>query len=220
MRKLLRFNLRALLVAVTAFAVWLGLHVHRVRVQEQAVQQIRAHHGWVAYDYQLPNGDFDANSVSPVPAWLRQRLGDDFFHSVGEVSFFTRRDEDDGAISVSKNREVLPLPALLAGVPKTKCLRLWGTQVNDKNLEAVAKLDDLKCLLIVDGVNVTDAGAAHLKKLEQLECLHLTGSQITDESISAFTRLPRLRLLNVGASLTGVKRISSSNLFREIRNSL
>ena len=100
MRKLLRFNLRTFLVAITVFGIWLGLHVHRARVQEQTVQQILAHHGWVAYDYQMPDGEFDGSSVSPVPEWLRQRLGEDFFHSVAEVSFSVRWDKN-GAISVS-----------------------------------------------------------------------------------------------------------------------
>lgn len=219
MRKLLRFNLRTFLIAITAFGIWLGLHVHRTRSQEQTVRQIRAQHGgWVAYDYQLPNGNFDPNSVSPVPAWLRQRLGYDFFHSVAEVSFHLRRDED-GAVSVIKNREVLPLQSLLAGVPNTKCLRLWGTQVNDTNLEAVAGLNNLESLVIVDGVNVSDAGVAHLKKLDQLDWLILTGSQITDESISVFAKLPRLRDLNLAASeLTnsGVSRLSSSKKLRKL----
>ena len=218
MRRLLRFNLRVLLIAVTVFAAWLGLHVHRTRVQEEAVQRIRAHHGWVAYDYQLPDGEFDADAVSSVPAWLRQKLGDDFFHSVAEVSFFSRWDED-GAVSVSQNPEVLPLQSLLAGVPKTEYLRLWGTQVNDKNLEAVADLDNLKGLVIVDGVNVSDAGTAHFKNLAQLDWLVLTGSQITDESIAVFAKLPRIRVLNLAASEitnVGVSRLSASNKLQNL----
>lgn len=200
MRKLLRFNLRTFLIAITAFGIWLGLHVHRSRLQEQAVRQIRTHGGWVAYDYQLPNGEnFDPNSVSPVPAWLRQWLGYDFFHSVAEISFHIQRTED-GALVVVKNREVLPLQSLLAGVPNTKCLRLWGPQVNNTNLKAVAGLSNLESLVIVDGVNVSDTGVAHLEKLDQLHWLVLTGSQITDESMSVFAKLPRLRVLNLEAS--------------------
>lgn len=199
-------------MAVTAFAIGLGLHVHRTRVQEKAVQRILAHHGWVAYDYQLTDGKFDAKSVSPVPAWLREKLGDDFFHSVAEVSFHVRWDED-GAISVTRSREILPLQSLLAGVPKAKGLRLWGTQVTDKNLEAVAGLKDLKRLVIVDAANVSDAGVSHLETLDQLEWIVLTSSQITDNSLSVFATLPKLRVLNLAASeLTnsGVSRLSSS----------
>lgn len=218
MRRFLRFNLRALLVAVTVLAVWLGLHVHRTRMQEQSVRQIRDHGGWVAYDYQIPNGDFDANSVSPIPSWLRQRLGYDFFHSVAEVSFHIRRNAD-GALTVSRNPEVLPLPTLLSGVPSTQCLRLWGTQVNDENLKAVAKLSNLKSLVIVDGENVSDAGTVHLKNLDQLDWLVITGSRITDESISVFAELPRLRVLNLAASKltnSGVSRLSSSEKLKNL----
>ncbi len=196
MRRLLRFNLKSLLVFCTLVPILLGLHVSDARRQEKSVQQIQDHGGWVAYDYRIVDGEFDASSESSVPAWLRRSLGDDFFHSVAEVSFFTRFDEN-GTLSVCKNPDVLPLGTLLSGVPRTKCLRLWGTQVTDKNLEAISELDHLESLVIVEGVNITDEGAAHLSRLRHLRWLVLTESQITDKSLQGISQLRNLRVLNL-----------------------
>ena len=98
-------------------------------------------------------------------------------------------------------------------------MRLWGTQVNDVNLEAVARLDNLESLVISDGIDVSDAGVAHLKNLERLDWLVLRGSRITDESISVLAKLPRLSVLNLEASeLTngGISRLSSSKKLRNL----
>lgn len=200
----MRFNLRALLLAVTVFAVWLGLHMQRTRTQERAVREIHAHHGWVAYDYQFSKRGFEPDIESPIPAWLRLRLGDDFFHSVREVGFRLQGDEQN---------VVLPLDSLLAGVPDTKRLRLWGKQVTDENLQAVARLSNLDHLFITNGANVSDAGLIHLKKLDQLVFLYLTGTQITDDGIMDLQSLPNLQFLNVTdtqVTTEGAERFMSS----------
>jgi len=52
LRRVFRFSLRTLLIAVTAFGVWLGVKLHQAREQRAAVKEIRALGGWVHYDYQ------------------------------------------------------------------------------------------------------------------------------------------------------------------------
>ena len=168
-------------------------------MQKNAVHAIQDHNGWVGYDYQFVDAEFDPKAESWVPGWLRQSLGDDFFHAVEEVSFFSQFQEN-GALVVNQTPDVLPLQLVLAGVTKIKCLRLWGTQVTDRNLKVVADLNDLEDLVIVDAISVSDKGVAHMRSLNRLKWLVLTESQITDESLRVVGKLPNLEVLNIQAS--------------------
>ncbi len=81
-----RFSLRAFLIVVTVSAVWLGMHTRRARQQKAAVQTITDYGGWVRYDYQFVDGDFDGQAKSWVPQQVHEWLGIDMFHSVAEVN--------------------------------------------------------------------------------------------------------------------------------------
>ena len=99
-RRWLQFSLRGFLVVLTAFAVWLGVIVKRARVQREAVKAIEAKGGFVQYDWQV-----DLKRMSRIegfehykvfrkygspggPAWLRQRIGNDYFQNVVTVEFY------------------------------------------------------------------------------------------------------------------------------------
>src|SRR5262245_15562709 len=85
-----RFNLRTLLLAMTALGVWMGWYVTAARRQAEAVAEVRRLGGWVLYDF-----EFDPtvrgtsripNAQSRVPQWLVDRAGLDMFHSVAHVN--------------------------------------------------------------------------------------------------------------------------------------
>jgi hypothetical protein len=67
----LRYSLRTLLIAMTAFCIWLGLTTAAARRQHKAVEAILAEGGYIAYDYELVGS-------KPGRAWFRQIVGDDF----------------------------------------------------------------------------------------------------------------------------------------------
>lgn len=215
MRRFTRVSLKTLLILITVFSLGLGFHVHGTRMQREAVKVIQEHGGWVAYDYQLVDFEYDHKAKSWVPAWLRQPLGDDFFHSIEEVSFWSRYR--DGAQEVRQDPATLPLSDLLAGVPNIKCLRLWGTQVTDNNLVAVAELSSLEQLVMVEAVNVSDEGVANLRTLKRLEWLVVTKSQMSDVSLQVLSELPNLKVLNLKASLLSDEGISYFSKHKELR---
>jgi hypothetical protein len=86
---------RTLIVLLVLLVGLLALYVRRVRQQQLAAGAIRQLGGMVAYDYQLAGDMVYVRGHSWVPAGLRQRLGDDFFHSVVYVQVAYRSDAED-----------------------------------------------------------------------------------------------------------------------------
>lgn len=96
-RKWFQFSLRTAFVIFTAFAVWLGFVVKGAREQQEAVKAIKALGGVVQYDWQadlkrvskIKGFDFyegtPKNGSPRGPAWLRRRIGNDFFQNVQTV---------------------------------------------------------------------------------------------------------------------------------------
>src|SRR5262245_63470489 len=89
-----RFSLRTLLLLIAALCVWLGIQVNAAHRQKEAVAAITKAGGTVIYDYQnLQLVDragitWDDSRLPPGPAWLRQRIGDDYFRTVVDVSLW------------------------------------------------------------------------------------------------------------------------------------
>jgi len=175
MRRLMRFSLKTLLAFMAIFSIWLGMHVRSARLQKEAVKAIQEHDVRVAYDFQ-----YDQTN-SWVPSWLRQKLGDDFFHSVVDVSFWPRYQGKavvdvsywprypGKAMEVRQTPAMPPLRELLAGFPKIRCLRLWSTQVTDENIKVLANLDSLERVVVFDPENISDKGDVYRKAINHLE---------------------------------------------------
>jgi hypothetical protein len=201
----LRFSLRTLLVAVTLFGVWLGWWCHRARQQKASVEAITRLGGWSYYDFQLVNGKFDPQARSPIPKWLLDRLGYDYFHNVVEVNLVYNNNSGRRLENPVLTDEAL---ARLGGLPKLRCLLLCKTQTSNDGLKHVGELRHLEELFMWDAREVTDAGIAHLADLRRLQYLHCSNSQITDESLRVLATLPRLK----GLSLQG-NRFTDKGLF-------
>ncbi|HVX16288.1 MAG TPA: hypothetical protein VHC22_34195 [Pirellulales bacterium] len=118
-RRFLQFGLRTLLVVTTAVAIWLGFYVERARRQQAAVRAIRAAGGWVHYDFQEQppgSGTFDIQARPGLPAWLVDRIGEDFLFTVVDVNLVYSNDsgrhEDNLNVSGDTLRHVADLPKL------------------------------------------------------------------------------------------------------------
>jgi hypothetical protein len=193
-RNFIRFRLRTMLLVFTCASIWLGLHVHRARLQEESVAAIRQYGGWVRYDFQFPSGqfsykDFDAKARSWVPGPLLDALGMDFFHDVVQVNL--NYSEDSGKRQENHNPSDDALQ-YLRGFPKLRTLLLSDTQASDMSMRHLASLKHLQYLWMWDVSNVSDAGVAHLDGLKELRYIHLTTSQITDRSLAVFAEIPKL----------------------------
>lgn len=198
-KNIFRFRLRTLLLAFSILSVWLGFHVHSTERQRDAVAAIQKYGGWVRYDFQYPSGefhwsDFNSKARSPVPRWLLDRLGFDFFHDVVQVSL--NYSEDSGKREENHN----PTDEALQHLPEFSNLRvllLSDSQASDASMQYLARLKKLECLMMWDVTNVTDAGAAHLENLQNLNYIHLSSSQITDKTLIMFARMPKIRGLSL-----------------------
>lgn len=198
-RNVFRFRLRTLLLAFTAFSVWLGFHVQSARKQRQSTASIVQYGGWIRYDFQFPNGEyshkgFDPKARSRVPKWLLERLGVDFFHDVVQVSL--NYSEDSGKREENHNPSDDALQ-YLHGFPDLRVLLLSDTQASDSSMRHMAGLKNLEYLFMWDVRNVTDVGVAHLCELKRLRYIHLSSSQITDKSLAVFASLPEIEGLSL-----------------------
>lgn len=197
LRRWLRFSLGSLLLVITLASVWLGWWRQRALQQQAAVAALTKHGGWCYYDYQIVNNQPDPQATSPIPRWLLDQLGDDYFHPVVEVNFAygtTRYGRREGASPLEEALCSLP------DLPRLKRLLMSGDRLNDAGLQHVGKLPELKEIYLWDATNVTDAGMAHLRGLQQLEYVHCSNSQITDESLRVFAMLPRVNGLSLQGS--------------------
>jgi hypothetical protein len=196
-RRWLQFSLRTLLALVTAFGVWLGLHLQKAKRQAAAIAAIKASGGWCYYDFQVVNldaGKFDMQAASWAPQWLRAQWGNDFLHDVEVVNMSF--DEQPGRRQDNSKLDTDYLP-FLEGLPNLRALYLHKTQVNDRGMRHIAGLRRLETLMMWDAYNVSDAGTACLASLTKLKHLHISRSLIGDGSLATFSRLPLLESMTL-----------------------
>ena len=94
-RSRLALSLRATMLLVLLLAVPMAWKVNRARAQRRAVAEILRVGGKVYYDYQYSGdvrqysgADFNLRGKPSGPAWLRSRLGDEYFGEVTDVSSY------------------------------------------------------------------------------------------------------------------------------------
>lgn len=183
-RRWYRFSLRTLLVVILLLSVllgWFALKLRQAERQRRAVEAIRKAGGTVFYDYQFHEESGTTTGVreSPVPAWLRELIGEDFFASVAGVGFH----DPEWSASDSRPTTVDDADAVLehvAGLTGVVCLRLYANQVTDVGMEHLRGLTRLR-YLDLSYTQVTDAGLEHLKGLTELGLLQLHGTDVTEE---------------------------------------
>ena len=143
LRHQLKISLRAMMLVILVFGLWLGWRVNKAREQREAVAAVQKYGGWVHYDYEFVNGKVASGRNPPAPCWLRKLLGDAFFQEVRQVSLVydnSRGKRFDNA-NVSACDDVL---ARVSRLPGLKVLLLKETQATDKGLEHIGKMSDLE----------------------------------------------------------------------------
>ena len=117
-RRWYQFSLRALLVFVVLVSIgmsWVAVRKQRVRRQREAVRAIEKLGGDVRYE----------EAQTPVPRWLRELLGDDFFFLKVDTVHLSGTEVTD--VGLEHLKWLATLEALF----------LSNTQVTDAGLESL-----------------------------------------------------------------------------------
>ena len=181
-----QFSLRSLLLLMVVFCVGLGLWVNHARRQKHAIDAIMKLHGFVEYAHQFPDRKWSGKRLNtaepPGPAWLRERLGDEYFVRVVGLQFWEEpvSDEDLAHVGVLTDLQYLSF----IGGPQ-------GPRITGTGLAHLRHLTRLRFLDLL-GHPVTDDGLRHLRSLTQLETIDLRNTEITDTGLEQLKRFKRL----------------------------
>jgi hypothetical protein len=185
-RRWYQFSLRALLLLMAAFALWLGITVHRVRQQEEAIHTVLHLGGTVYYDYQSEQDSSGRTFIDPQappsgPAWLRAVVGEEYFREVTDVSLRDTKVSDAEL-------------EFLAKLPRLETLDLSNTPVNSDGLVHLRKLRQLRGLSLCN-TDVDDSGMKHIGRLTSLQRLSLWNTKIGDDGLEPLSGLTDMRNL-------------------------
>ncbi len=213
-RRLLTYNLRTLLAAMTLCALALGWWVGTARQQRAAVLALEqtAVSTQVLYDIQRAAGARNLAAQSWVPQLVFDRLGPDFFHNVVEVNLHFGSDTSAragiGTLLCLRRLERLAIPgdgvydaelAQLATLGRLRRLDLNAWNITDDGLKNLTAAAALETLVLRDAWDISDRGLAYLAALPNLEDLTVHHALITAAGIRSLAAAGRLTSL----SLTG-----------------
>jgi Leucine Rich Repeat (LRR) protein len=205
----LRFSLRTTFVLVTLYCGWLAFLTLRAREQHEAVERVMQLHGAVAYGFEIDaDGNWKRNAQPLVPAWIRGRMGEDYFRCVAIVNFNENADPADDDLRVfAKLRDVQQLSF-------SNCRK-----ITDGGLIHLSGLVRLK-VLVLDGTSIQGPGLCHLLPLRHLEGLTFSSTPLSDDGLEKLAALPNLKWLHVNdTNITddGLKRLSTSRSLQSLQ---
>jgi internalin A len=204
-----RFSLRTLMLVITVLCIWPGVQIYSARRQRLAVEAIRRVNGTVTYDYErvhLPGNpedywNYDKNAKPPVPEWLRNLFGDDFFCTVVEASF----DKESQSTTPADL-------AQLANLPNLQRIYLdsmidhgdgkFSEPVRDNELDFLQELHRLNTV-VLSGADIAGSGLVHLANAKHLKNLFLDHTHITDSAMESVARLTDLESLDLSDTSIG-----------------
>ena len=193
-------SLLLLVVVVAAPCSWLATAMKQARKQQEVVEEIetlgKTGYFWpepfnghrfgpepppVVYDWMTDEAsNWRPNARPPAPAWLRKRLGDDFFTDVVSVTL------DYSAITDAQLKH-------LEGLTRLRELRTC--QLTDAGLGQLEGLTQLRVLGLT-GTAVSDAGLQYLRGLTELQRLYLGGTNVTDKGVQDLQKaLPKAKIV-------------------------
>jgi hypothetical protein len=176
-RSWFRFSLRALLVCITMFAVWLGWQMHRRREQMRVVAAMTARGGTVglmipdlSWRSRVQIYDQDLNILEAAPQVRTLHIADNHV-------------TDEGLATLRNRTELLALD--LTNNPA----------VTDKGLSHLAKLTNLELLNLRKNPQITDEGLVHLENMKNLQTLILFGTSATPAGVQKLkAKLPKTKI--------------------------
>jgi tetratricopeptide (TPR) repeat protein len=178
-------------LVVALAGCWFAGKCEKADKQREAAVAIQRAGGRILYDYQLDEmGNEIVGADLPGPAWLRSRLGDDFFRSIAAVEFWQAQGLDQTIEYVEELRQL-------------RKLSLIGWPVTDETLETIKPMTRLRWL-ILSNTAITDTGLESLKGLTELRELGLSYTRVTDAGLRHLKGLTRLRSVQLeGTRVTG-----------------
>lgn len=188
----LRFTLRVLLAAMGIVCVALAVWTQRAREQRRIADGIAKAYGSFTYDFEPQPTPKMYERRSPLPAWLVERLGEDFFHSI--VRAHVRGEVD---------------LAQVARLSSLTDLTIWKEDLTDEQLLHVARLRGLTRLVIQsdkhqslpgdypDTTRITDRSLSLIAGLPHLEEVYLDGTHFTAAGLAQLARSASLRKVYV-----------------------
>ena len=172
---------------MVVLSVLLGQWVNTARRQKHALDAIMKLHGFVQYAHQFPDGKWrpkPLNTVEPPgPAWLRERLGDEYFVRVVGLQFPEKlvSDEDLAHVGVLTDLQYLSF-----------ITSRQGQGISGTGLAQLRHLSRLRFLDLL-GHPITDDGLRHLPSFPELETIDLRSTEITDKGVEQLKRFKKLR---------------------------
>jgi hypothetical protein len=215
------------MVAVLVLGGLLGLHLHRARLQREAVSAITRAGGSVRYHWE-PEGRLVGRPVN-LTWWesIMARLGPDHFGRVVWVGFNGSPigEPDDGVMAhiahlgdleeldFSPLNESHPSVsdaglAYLRGLPRLRRLDLSRTGVRGPGLAHLRGMNQLMRLELLE-LPLKDEDLIHLGGIASLEVLTLSSGGITDDGLAHLSglKLRHLRLESPWISGTGLRHV-------------
>ncbi|MEX2119169.1 MAG: hypothetical protein WD847_06135 [Pirellulales bacterium] len=230
-KSVLRFSLRGFLVALTVFAVWLGMEANDAHRKRRIARAVIAAGGQITYlHHEVGTGDemwLDFDLDPPGPRWLHELIGPDYFQEPRTIGITSDSITDQwltqhiGDISRLRKLNTLALHSSGVSSEGLACLgrltRLETLLLHRATFDAaLAKFDGLTKLRVlhVSGTGVTDRGLAYILRFQRLEDLKLLDTGISDRGLQKLSRLPNLKHLYIrGPRITdaGLRHLESLN---------
>jgi hypothetical protein len=190
----LRFRLRTLLLVITAFCIWLGLHVRDARRQQQAVKAVLAVRSRISsprieYRHQFTRrGQPITGQGEPIwPTWLLKLFGEDLFLTAVGVSF-------DG--TNASDADLKPLVSL----SHLHRLDLEYTTITDNGLAFIDSHFPSITRLDLQDTQISGAGLKHVAALKHLEILLLGKLEASSQELRSIASLSNLQSLAIRQS--------------------
>jgi len=205
-RRYFRVSLRALLVLLTLFCLWIGKESIEMRRENKSVAWVQQFGGQVEYDRE------------PVPSWLQPLVGENFLRNVAKVMIRSRQVPDISPLAAFEELEELRLIACdvkdlqpLSGLTNLTYLQLNKNQIEDvfplaslRNLETLNihhnQVADISIVQVLTRLNNLDIGDNRitilppLHRLTQLEGIALHNLNIND--LSPLSDVKSLKVIN------------------------
>lgn len=193
-RRWFQFSLGGFLAALTVGGISLGVYVDRAHRQRDAVKALRDRGSLVNYDYpgfDSASGPPATNRRSAWRDWLIDRLGQDYAANVQSVTLAVEAKKSGVRSPIANDRL-----RVVSQFVQLDTLYMTGVDVDDAGLAHLQSLRKLKSLRL-SSTKVGDDGLRFLAGLEQLEYLDLNGTRVSDEGLRHIEQLSKLRFLNL-----------------------